>query len=376
MSNPLIYQLPTPSVSSVGISPNFKFMVSGDDLTSLTTPGYLNQIDLQSNPISTTDILQVLYNFNNHSQSGDYGAFAVSINDGIITLSAANIPGEIVLPVTPGNFANWANTSGALKDDLYSPTQTTLTKIVMLEPNNLGATPLVSNVPVFLNSAGSIAPQQAGQPSYFQGPVYVSRGTNANHFGISFSDGTPTAFGSSIQGLNSIDQDTIYSMVDPLSASATIAIFPQNPVTIPSGNLLTSGSIPGTIADGGAIGDSVVSTVGTSTMQTGSKIVFDHVLPQTIGGGDTVTINNQSGIIQTNTLTLASGAEYTFTLNNTLLTSDGNILLQLQYGDNLTRNIELALLAPPNNGNCQITIINNNTAAMNGNMKVYFLVVY
>ena len=47
-----IYQLPTQLVGTSGIEPNFKFMVTGDSLDVITTPGYLNQIDLQSNPVS------------------------------------------------------------------------------------------------------------------------------------------------------------------------------------------------------------------------------------------------------------------------------------------------------------------------------------
>jgi hypothetical protein len=90
MSTAMIYQLPTPSVASVGIFPNFKFMVCGDNLASVINPGYLNQVDLQSTPISPSDIVQVLYNYTANSNSGTYGIFTVSIDKstGLITLSA------------------------------------------------------------------------------------------------------------------------------------------------------------------------------------------------------------------------------------------------------------------------------------------------
>ncbi|HWY98074.1 MAG TPA: hypothetical protein VNY36_03210 [Bacteroidia bacterium] len=148
-----IYQLPTPWPATVGISPNFKAMVCGDDLSTISTEGYLNQVDLQSNPVSTTDILQILYNFNPQTQVGLYGSFSVSITDGIITLMPTSIPGEIILPVTTGDFANWANTSGALADSGYKPSNSSLSNVSMVD---LTITPVSGDVVVFSDNMGSI----------------------------------------------------------------------------------------------------------------------------------------------------------------------------------------------------------------------------
>lgn len=84
---PTIYQLPIQQPGMVGVFPNQKFAVFGDNLATITTAGYLNQVNLESNPISATDIVQVLYNFNNVSQKGTYGLFTVNIsNSGVISL--------------------------------------------------------------------------------------------------------------------------------------------------------------------------------------------------------------------------------------------------------------------------------------------------
>jgi hypothetical protein len=368
--SPKIYQMPQPLTGTTGVVPNFKYMVCGDNLDTITSAGYLNSLDLQSYPISSTDILQILYNFNLQTQVGSYGAFTVSLTDGIITLTAASVPGEIILPVTPGNFANWANTSGALHDLGYSPTNSSLNKVAMY---NGAIAAKINYVPVFSDANGSIREQVTNDNYNMDGPLIVNGYAEATAVIIKQ---TPDSSAASLLSLDSLSENSNYFLADPVIGVATIPVFPSNPVTVPAGNLIVAGSDAGTLADGGSPVSGFVSTSGTSTMQTGSEIVFDHTFPQTIGGGDTVTINNQSGIIQTNTLTTAGGAMYTFTLNNSLLKADGNIQLQTQYGDNTVTNIECTLLSPCTNGSCQITLINNNTVPMNGNMKIYFFVPY
>ena len=70
-----IVQLPTILPSQVGILPQVKRMVSTDTASTITASGYLNNIDLQSNPISSSDILEVLYNYNVNTNQGITGYF-------------------------------------------------------------------------------------------------------------------------------------------------------------------------------------------------------------------------------------------------------------------------------------------------------------
>lgn len=112
---PTIYQLPTQVPGMVDVLPNQKFAVFGDDLTAVTTAGYLNQAALESNPLSNNDIIQALYSYNQQSKSGTYGIFTVSISNlGVITLNAWANPGEVVLPTIANNWAMFTNTSGTL----------------------------------------------------------------------------------------------------------------------------------------------------------------------------------------------------------------------------------------------------------------------
>jgi hypothetical protein len=114
---PTIYQLPIQQPAMVGVNPNLKFAVFGDNLATITAAGYLNSVNLESNPIASTDVLQVLYSFNNVTKVGTYGVFTVSIsNSGVITLVAWANPGNVLLPVVSGNIASFNGTTGQIQD--------------------------------------------------------------------------------------------------------------------------------------------------------------------------------------------------------------------------------------------------------------------
>lgn len=127
---PTIHQLPTQQPGMVGVFPNQKFALFGDNLATVTTAGYLNSVNLESNPVAATDIIQALYNYNNVTKTGTYAVFTVSITNGVITLvqwtdnsaqvmllNALNTmtdAGQIVLPKVNGTEASNAVTaSGA-----------------------------------------------------------------------------------------------------------------------------------------------------------------------------------------------------------------------------------------------------------------------
>lgn len=153
---PTIYQLPIQQPAMVGVFPNQKFAVFGDNLATITAAGYLNSVNLESNPISKTDILQVLYSFNPVTQSGTYGVFTVTIsNSGVITLVAAVSPGDVLLPVVSGDFAVFNGTTGQIKDAGYLPSNAAKTNVVMLS-----AAPTIGHLASFSDVAGTV--QDAG----------------------------------------------------------------------------------------------------------------------------------------------------------------------------------------------------------------------
>jgi hypothetical protein len=116
-----ILQLPVILPSQVGILPQIKRMVTTDSLATITTAGYLNNVDLQSNPIASSDVLDVLYSYNLQANSGTFGIFTVSISNGVITLSQWANPGDVLLPVVSGDFAVFNGTTGQIKDSSQAP---------------------------------------------------------------------------------------------------------------------------------------------------------------------------------------------------------------------------------------------------------------
>lgn len=127
-----IYQLPTQTPATVGINPNLRFAIFGDDLTTVTTAGYMNQNDLESNPLSSNDIIQAFYDYDLQAQTGQFGIFTVSLGgSGSITLTSWANPGEVVLPVVDNHFAAFDGSGGQIADLGYLPSDSTKTRVVM-----------------------------------------------------------------------------------------------------------------------------------------------------------------------------------------------------------------------------------------------------
>lgn len=147
-----ILQLPTQVPAQVGIFPNLKFMVTTDNIATLTTAGYLNGVSLQSNPISSTDLLMVIYSFNQQTSAGTFGIFTVSVSTtGVITLATWANPGDVVLPTVVGDFAQFNTVNGQLIDNGISPSDGTKDKVVMAD-----AATTLNNWAMFTDTAGTV----------------------------------------------------------------------------------------------------------------------------------------------------------------------------------------------------------------------------
>lgn len=84
-----ILQLPTPVTGSPDRpSPLFKYTCFTNSLSEVTAAGFLNSINVQSNPISAGDIIHAFYDYNQQTGVGTYSPFTVSISaTGVITLT-------------------------------------------------------------------------------------------------------------------------------------------------------------------------------------------------------------------------------------------------------------------------------------------------
>ena len=151
---PTIHQLPTQVPGMVGVFPNQKFAVFGDNLQTVTTAGYLNQTSLESNPLSNNDIIQALYSYNLQTKTGIYGVFTVSLSNlGVITLNpwADSSSVQIQGNVNAGDFALYSATANRIYDGNLSPSDVTKTKVVMA-----AAATTLNNWTMFTDTAGTI----------------------------------------------------------------------------------------------------------------------------------------------------------------------------------------------------------------------------
>lgn len=109
-----------------------------------------------------------------------------------------------------------------------------------------------------------------------------------------------------------------------------------------------------------------------NNMAAGASVVLDKSTATTTGGA--ATINKQSGVLTTPSLTTASGSAYTITLTNSEIKTTSVILCQIQGGTNTTPGI--TIIATPAAGSATILLENSGVAAaaLNGTVIVSFVI--
>ena len=121
-----IIQFPMPIPVTNGNYPQFKFAVFGDNLSTVTTAGYLTSAAIASGiPLSNADVIMALYSFNTQTVTGTFGIFTCSISasTGQITLTEWANPGDAVLPTTANYLAHFTNTTGTISSAAGNVTQ-------------------------------------------------------------------------------------------------------------------------------------------------------------------------------------------------------------------------------------------------------------
>lgn len=244
-----IYQLPMQVPGMVGVLPNPKFMVTGDNLAAVTTAGYLNQVSLESNPVATTDVIQCLYSFNLATQSGTYGIFSVAISNGIITLSLEQSAGEVTLPTIANHIATYTNVSGGLSKD--------------------AATAI---------NGGNIQAGLSGTAGYLASfPATASKGS-LEVVAVANTGNTITTISNAAMG-----QASVVSIPDPGAATANFAVAPS---ALVSGNLVSASGTAGLVVDSAITAASVsgaVTQLGqlfqTSVTLTAAQVIASYATP-------------------------------------------------------------------------------------------------
>lgn len=87
------------------------------------------------------------------------------------------------------------------------------------------------------------------------------------------------------------------------------------------------------------------------------------------------TLNHQSGIVTTESLSTAAGAVYTLTLTNNSVQSTSQVLVTVGYGTSTT-GVPVVQKVTPASGSVVIKVLNTDAAAaLNGTLIVSFLVL-
>lgn len=99
----------------VGVNPRRVQLIVTDNLSTVTTAGYLNPEALIPDTVLTTDIFDCIYSFNKATKVGSYIELLPTISGGVITLNAAE--GNVTLPTIANHIATYTNTTGGLSED-------------------------------------------------------------------------------------------------------------------------------------------------------------------------------------------------------------------------------------------------------------------
>lgn len=142
----------------IGVLPAIVQMTVTDNLATVTTAGYLNKQGqvLEGYGLTPASVIEMLYSYNPQTNSGTFGIFTVAISAGVITLSQWANPGDVLLPVTSGDFAVFNGTTGQIKDAGFLPSNAAKTNVVMAN----GAS-IVNHIATYTDTAGTIGEDAA-----------------------------------------------------------------------------------------------------------------------------------------------------------------------------------------------------------------------
>lgn len=149
------------------VNPRRNTMVSTDTLATITAAGYLNNQNSSGNPILPTDIFEVIYGYNTSTKAGTFGIFQVSYSSSTgFSLVEWTNPGNVLLPVTSGDFAIFNGTDGQIKDAGYAPSNAADPYVVM-SPGSV----TVGHLAKFNDANGTLADQGVQMKTVAQAAV-------------------------------------------------------------------------------------------------------------------------------------------------------------------------------------------------------------
>jgi hypothetical protein len=117
-----------------------------------------------------------------------------------------------------------------------------------------------------------------------------------------------------------------------------------------------------------------VAADGTNTLEV-NALQIDTGTKTAQAASGAATLNKMSGVITTDSLTTAAGADYTLTLTDSDVAAGDSVFANIQGGTNST-GVPVLLSATPGAGEIVFVVANlAASAALNGTLKIAFMVV-
>ena len=333
-----IIQFPVAIPVTNGNLPSLKFMVSTDNLATVTAAGYLNSGNLDAAaPMSNTDIVMMLYSYNQQTTVGTFGLFTVAVSNTTITLSEWINPGDVLLPVVANNIAQFNGTSGQIYDG----------SATAVHGGNIQAG--------LSGTAGTLASFPA---TAAKGSLIVA--------GVANTGNTNTTISNVAMG-----QASVVSIPDPANALGRFMVG-ATATPFVSGNFPIASGTGGLFIDSGAAPGSFANLTAANVFSGSGQITLAKV--NGTEAANAVTASGNAGVITTSTLTTAGGATYVITWTNTLITATSVVGLTIQGGTNsATNNITFKCVVGA--GSATLTIYNNTAAtSLNGTIFIGYTV--
>lgn len=264
-----IVQAPAVLPGQVGVIGAMKYMTTTDSLATITTAGYLNNIDLSVFPVLANDVLGITYSYNLQTNSGTFEIFTVSVSNGTITLVAWANPGNVLLPVVANHIAAFNGTTG----QIYSDPATAI------NGGNIQA-----------GLSGTAGKLTSFPSTATTGSLSLLAVANSGNFANAISNASTA-------------QATTWSLADPGAATANIL---EAAAALVSGNLVQASGTAGLVVDSGLVAANVQQLTQSFTMNQ-AAILGAFATPVALlaapGAGKTIVVNE--AMIYTNFQTAA-----------------------------------------------------------------------
>src|SRR6185503_9829334 len=126
------FNVSTTGLTGNQVNPRRVTMTTDSSADDITTSGFLNNINqFSGTPILTTDIFEIIYDFDPNTNNGTFGIFTVSFNasTGFSLIQWVN-PGNVAFPVSDGHLASFKGTDGQIQDADLSASELVLLSAV------------------------------------------------------------------------------------------------------------------------------------------------------------------------------------------------------------------------------------------------------